>query len=72
MKTIIKVQRDINKAQNKLIARCEKRGIYENFGQKEVRELEDKWIDLSCYTTEMNQIRDLIRKFDNWCMQYNG
>lgn len=72
MKTIIKVQMDILKTQNKLIARCEKKGIYENFGQKEVRELKDKWIDLSCYTEEMNQVRDLIQKFDDWCSRYNG
>jgi hypothetical protein len=72
MKTIIKIQRDINKTKIKLIDRCKRKGIYENFGQKEVRELEDKWINISCYTDEMNQIRNLISNFDNWCAWYNG
>jgi hypothetical protein len=72
MKTTIKVTRDIEKTKNKLIERCKNRGIYENFGQKEVMQLRDKWINISSYTDEMNQIRELINKFDDWCSHYNG
>ena len=38
-----------------------KKKVYENFGQKEVRKLEDKY----GYTKE-------IKEFDHWCMNYCG
>ena len=50
----------------------EDKGLYENFGQKEVMELEDKYIDTSSYTDEMNNIRDSIQIFNEWCMNYCG
>ena len=66
---------DINKAltkeQNKLIKIAKSKGLYENFGQKEVRKLEDKFIDTSDYTDEMNKKRRLIELFNEWCMNYN-
>ena len=52
---------DIQKAKEKLIKKASKTGIYENFGQKEVRELYDKYY-----------ISNEIRDFDEWCMTYNG
>ena len=59
---------DINKAianeKNKLIKRAKTKGLYENFGQKEVRKLEDKYIDTSDYSDEMNNNRDLIQMFN--------
>jgi len=48
------------------------KGLYENFGQKEVRKIEDKFIDTSCYSDEMTHKRDIIRMFDEWCMNYCG
>jgi len=62
----------IEKAKAKLIAKCEDKGIYENFGQNEVRKLGEKYIDLSDYTDKMNSNRAMLREFDNWCMTYNG
>lgn len=66
-----KVDTAIRRAKKKLIQEAQKRGIYENFGQKEVREIEEKFIDISSYTDEMNQNRRKLKEFDNWCMNYN-
>lgn len=52
---------DIKKAKEKLIRVAKKKGLYENFGQEEVRELQDKY----GYT-------DAIREFDNWCMNIDN
>ena len=54
-----------------LIKKAKKKGLYENFGQKEVRKLRDTFIDISSYTEEMNQSRDLIQDFDKWCMNFD-
>jgi hypothetical protein len=51
---------DIQKMKNALIRKAKSRGLYENFGQKEVRVLEDKY----GYT---NNVRD----FDDWAMNYD-
>ena len=66
-----KVDTAIRRAKKKLIQEAQKNGIYENFGQKEVREIEEKFIDISSYTDEMKQNRRKLKKFDNWCMNYN-
>ena len=68
----MKIDRALIIAQTKLIKRVEDKGLYENFGQKEVMELEDKYIDTSSYTDEMNNIRDSIQIFNEWCMNYCG
>lgn len=66
------INKAITKEQNKLIKIAKSKGLYENFGQKEVRKLEDKFIDISDYTDEMNKKRRLIELFNEWCMNYNG
>jgi len=67
---------DINKAlakeQNKLIKIARVKGLYENFGQNEVRKLENEFIDISDYSKQMNNNRRLIQKFNEWCMNYGG
>lgn len=68
----IKLINAIRKTKQKLIERVKNRGIYENFGAKEIGQLHDKFIDLSSYTNEMNDRRDLISQFNNWCGWYNG
>lgn len=66
------INKAITKEQNKLIKIAKSKGLYENFGQKEVGKLEDKFIDTSDYTDEMNKKRRLIELFNEWCMNYNG
>lgn len=63
---------DINQTRKKLIAKAKRKGLYENFGQDEVRALKEKHIDLSDYSQEMNAKRDQLQAFDNWCMNYEG
>ena len=60
----------INRAKKILIDRAKVNGIYENFGQKEVREIKDKFIDYCDYSTEMNNNRRKVDEFNNWCMEY--
>jgi hypothetical protein len=51
---------DIDKMKKSLIAKAKAKGIYENFGQKEVRQLQDKY----GYT-------DNVRRFDDWAMDFD-
>ena len=68
----IKLKREINKTKLKLIDYVKINGIYENFGQKEVGKLTDKHINISSYTDEMNDKRNIIKEFDDWTSSYNG
>lgn len=61
----------INSAKTQLIKFAVKHGIYENFGQDQVQLIRDKFINISCYSKEMNLNRDKILYFSNWCMSYN-
>lgn len=61
----------INFQKTKLINKAKKQGLYENFGQNEVRAIEDKFIDTSSYTDEMNRNRSLLSEFDNWAMNFD-
>lgn len=60
------IEKDIRKAKVKLINKARKTGIYENFGQKEVRELNDKYYNYTLCTPD-----NLINQFDRWCMNFN-
>ena len=72
MENMVKLEKDINKTKLTLIKKVKLKGIYENFGQKEVSKLTYKHIDISSYTDEMNTKRDIISKFNKWCRVYNG
>jgi len=66
------IDRVLTREKNKLIKIAKTKGLYENFGQKEVRKLEDKFINSSDYSEEMNKNRRLIQMFNEWCMNYQG
>jgi ATP-dependent Lon protease len=66
-----KVQSEVNKIKKRLIKKAESGKFYENFGQKEVDKLEDKYIDISSYTVEMNKIRDILTDFRKWARNYS-
>ena len=68
----MKLEAAISRERTKLIKIAKSKGLYENFGQKEVRKLEDKYIDSSDYSEEMNKNRRLIQMFEEWCMNYCG
>lgn len=67
-----KVDTAISRAKDKLINEARNRGIYENFGQNEVRAIAEKFVDVCDYSTEMNAIRSKIDRFDEWCMNYTA
>lgn len=65
-----KLVKEIEKEKNKLIKQAKEGGLYENFGQEVIIKLENKHINLSDYSDEMNKKRNLIEMFNNWCMNY--
>jgi hypothetical protein len=67
MQAIKKLEKEIEKTKNSLLIKAKKNGLYENFGQVEIRKLKDKFIDFASYTNEMNMIRKSIDNFDYWC-----
>ena len=66
----VKIDTAINRARTMLIDKAKENGIYENFGQEEVRNIRDKFIDLSDYSNKMNDNRNKLDAFDKWCMNY--
>lgn len=65
-KILAKVRKDIEKAKNKLKGKKPR----ENFGEKEVRALEDKYFE---YRYGLNhEVFDLIHDFEDWCGRYTG
>jgi len=63
----LKVLLAVKNCKTNLINRARNKGIYENFGQNEVRQLEDKYRD--CEYKE-REAWDLIRSFSSWCMNF--
>lgn len=65
---------DITKTKKRLIDNWKRCGAYENFGQKEVNELHDKYhyLDLRYGSPDQRQQAQQIDNFYNWCMNYCG
>ncbi|HHV27970.1 MAG TPA: hypothetical protein GXX63_12360, partial [Tissierellia bacterium] len=49
-----KIDTSLRRAEKLLRDKAKKIGIYENFGQEEVREIENKFIDITDYGNEMD------------------
>lgn len=62
----------IQKQKSKLILKASKTGLYENFGDIEVRVLENLLNPDPYGTTEERQISAMIQEFENWAMDYTG
>lgn len=62
----------INRATKGLINKADHGGLYENFGQVEVRRIKDKFIDTSDYSEDMNNNREELFVFSHWCSDYQG
>ena len=61
----------IRNAKNKLINSAKKKGIYENFGEKEYRKIRDDFI--SPTNTEADiKAKAEFQTFYDWCLDYNG
>jgi hypothetical protein len=64
---------DIAKKKQKLIRIYKQKGLYENFGQKEVRALEDKYGQFMYdELKDGRSVINLIMSFNEWCMTFNG
>ena len=62
----IEITKDISRAKSRLIHKAIKKGMWENFGQKEVRKLEDKW-EHQRYTEQFK----IIDEFNIWGMDFD-
>lgn len=69
--SVTALRNEITRTKKRLINRAKKYGIYENFGQDEVRRLEDKYIDISNYSKNEMTKRMLIDQFDEWCSTFS-
>jgi len=69
MATLTQAKRDIARAKRTLICKAGQQGIYENFGQREVRKLKDKYFDC---TYANNGVWLAIADFEYWAESYTG
>ena len=68
MKTIKQIEQKVKRLQSRL------RGclVYENFGEKQVKELEDFIGDIYEYSYEERKyINIIVREFSNWCCNHH-
>jgi len=64
------VKKQIKDYKDRLIRKSEQAGIWENFGQEEVRLLEGVW-ESHQYAKE-DGVWSEIEQFNQWCMNYTG
>ena len=62
------IKKDVAKVKRRLIRQAKKQGLWENFGQKEFRELTDKY-GMHLYD---NVNTEPIFDFQEWSMNYDG
>ncbi len=60
------VRKRIEQYRRNLRARAKRRGLYENFGQNEVRKLYDEFGEVQTDP----EIRRMMWEFDDWCGNY--
>ena len=63
--------KQINKVKAGLIDRAKNYGLYENFGQNEVKALKAKLKYNPFGSAEERQTAAAIDNFDNWCMNFD-
>lgn len=71
VQTLKRLKRDIDRTTETLKIRWDIKGAYENFGQREVQRLKDKYVGRLPYLYEFS-IRGEILKFERWCWGYTG
>lgn len=70
-KTITKLIREVANTKAKLIEKAKTKGIYENFGQTEVRKISDKYSVNTDYSEHWKVAQCVIKDFSNWCSSYS-
>ena len=63
------VEKAIENYKQRLIRKAKTNGLWENFGQEEVRILQTTYLD---HQYLRDGVWDKIMAFDNWCMDYTG
>lgn len=71
MGKITHLERQIERCRAKLKIRYASKGSYENFGQREVRKLNEEFTTTDNHFDNMNNHKE-IQKFNEWCMSYDG
>ena len=68
-----KVETQIRRYERMLIAKAKKKGLYENFGQTEVRQLKNDYHynDLVYGTPKQRKEADKIDAFDRWARTFD-
>ena len=71
---VAEVTKQIETVKKGLISKAKSKGIWENFGQKECRALEDGFSKkYNMYgSSEERQAFKMIMDFHEWCMDYTG
>ena len=66
------VRSAISRVKKALMRKWKQKGGYENFGQKELRQLQNKF-DYNAYgDKDEREISHMLDAFDNWAMNYDG
>jgi hypothetical protein len=66
------VRSAISRVKKQLMRKWKQKGGYENFGQKELRQLQDKF-DYNAYgDKDEREISHMLDAFNNWAMNYDG
>ena len=61
----MEVETAIKHYKKRLICKAKKKGLWENFGQKEISLLEETYRE---HQYKNDGVWNKIREFDNWCM----
>lgn len=66
-----KISTAIRRAKKELVAKVKKHGLYENFGQKEIRNIEDKFIKVYQQGEDIKDQHRQLKSFRRWCENFN-
>src|SRR6056300_586534 len=70
--SVSQVRSTISRVKKQLMKKWAKKGGYENFGQKELRNLKSKFKENPYGSPEERQISQMLSSFNNWAMNYSG
>jgi hypothetical protein len=70
----VNIFKDVRRLKIALIARAQKRGITEDYGQREYRQLKDKYAAyMGRFSAETDAALNAeLQKFFEWCINYTG
>lgn len=66
-------KKDLKKSKNSLIKKAKNKGLYENFGSKEIMSLNDKYsiYSISLYEDFGNELNKLFNEFKDFCYNFD-